>query len=125
GGGRGVGGRGEEGGGEVGLRADAVRDRRESGPVLHRKGRLLADPRAAAARARARRAHLPPPALTTSTPCSGKLGSSSSRAISSRPIDSTPVSSALEASSRWRWNAFAVTDSTPGTACAAATIAER
>ena len=58
---------------EVGVRRDAVGDRREARPVLHLERRALGHARAAAARARRRRgAHLPPPAVSTSTPCSGK-----------------------------------------------------
>ena len=42
----------------------------------------------------------PPPKLSSSTPRSGKLGSSSSRAISSRPIGSTPVVDAARSRAR-------------------------
>ena len=76
--------------------------------------------------------HVDVAALTCRLPRSARArrapGSSGRRrAARSRagPSASTPVSSALVASSRWRWNVTGVTDSTPSTACAAATIADR
>src|SRR5690242_17649108 len=66
--------------------------------------------------------HLPPPALMLIWPRSRKFGSLASCAISSPPISMTPVASDVGNGSSRRWKVSMRTDSTPSTACAAATM---
>src|SRR4029450_7814164 len=67
---------------ELGVLADAIRNRRKTGPILHSGGRLRGQAFAAMTGVELT-VHFPPPTVSTNTPRSAKLGSLSQRGISS------------------------------------------
>ena len=67
-----------------------------------------------------RGAHRPPSSTSRSSPRSGWLGSSSSRAISRRPTFNSPAATASVAGRFWRRRRRTSAQRTPGTPCAAA-----
>src|SRR5438874_6157424 len=104
---------------ELTVRADAIRNRRESWSV-HHEYRCLRGQSFTAMTSVERAIHFPPPTFSTNTPRSAKFGSLSQRAISRRPIGRNPLWSGFTSSCPSRWKTVTSTDATPSTACAAA-----
>ena len=105
---------------EAGMRADAIGNSRQAGPVPDQRRRLLADAGAAIAGQGRWIGHRPPSMASSRMPWSGRLGSLSSLAISSRCIVICPAAVASLCGSSIRWKAVTRTDATPSRRCAAA-----